>query len=72
MAKDIHALLAEHLAVGEEIGLVGHDIGLTVAFAFAALYPAAVGRLVLVDATLPGTSAWQALLTHGRNAHGGT
>ena len=66
MAKDIHALLAEHLAVGEEIVLVGHDIGLTIAFAFAALYPAAVGRLVLVDAILPGTSAWQALLTTGK------
>ena len=66
MAKDIHALLAELLAVGEEIVLVGHDIGLTVAFAFAALYPAAVGRLVLVDTILPGTSAWQALLTTGK------
>lgn len=65
MAKDIHTLLTKHLAV-EKSMVVGHDIGLTVAFAFAALYPEAVERLVLVDAIIPGTSTWQALLTTGR------
>ena len=69
MARDIHALLTGHLGVEGQIVLVGHDIGLTVAFAFAASYPEAVERLVLVDAILPGTSTWQALLTTGKLRH---
>ncbi len=69
MAKDIHTLLTGHLAVEGKIVLVGHDIGLTVAFAFAASCPEAVERLVLVDAILPGTSMWQALLTTGKLRH---
>ena len=69
MARDIHALLTKHLAAEGKIVLVGHDIGLTVAFALAASYPEAVERLVLVDAILPGTSTWQTLLTTGKLRH---
>ncbi len=52
MAQDVHALAR---ALGhEKMGLVGHDIGLMVAYAYAAQYPADVERLVLMDAFIPG------------------
>ncbi|MBV8833898.1 MAG: alpha/beta hydrolase [Acidobacteriaceae bacterium] len=66
MAADIRALLDDHLARYEPVIMVGHDIGMTVAFAFAGLYPDAVERLVLVDAIVPGTNTFQALLTTGK------
>jgi len=57
MAQDIHALAAslgfKHAAV------VGHDIGLMVAYAYAAQYPTEVDRIVLMDAFLPGVGDWQ-------------
>src|SRR3954464_10669089 len=48
MAQDIHAL-AVSLGV-KHAGIVGHDIGLMVAYAYAAQYPAEVDRIALVDA----------------------
>jgi pimeloyl-ACP methyl ester carboxylesterase len=52
MAQDIHALAA---SLGHKrLKVVGHDIGLMVAYAYAAQYPAEVGRIVLMDAFLPG------------------
>jgi pimeloyl-ACP methyl ester carboxylesterase len=66
MAKDIHRLLIDHLAMADPIIMVGHDIGMTVAFAFAALYPASVKKLVLVDAIVPGTPTFKAFLTTGK------
>jgi pimeloyl-ACP methyl ester carboxylesterase len=57
MAQDIHALVQ---SLGyNRIRLVGHDIGLMVAYAYAAQYPAAVDRLVLMEAFLPGIGDWQ-------------
>ncbi len=41
------------------IRIVGHDIGLMVAYAFAAQHPAAVERIALLDAFLPGVGDWQ-------------
>ena len=41
------------------IRLVGHDIGLMVAYAYGARYPAEVDRLVLMEAFLPGIGDWQ-------------
>ncbi len=57
MAKDIHAL-AQKLRF-EKIRLVGHDIGLMVAYAYAAQYPNEVDRIVLMDAFLPGVGNWR-------------
>ena len=52
MAQDIHALAA---SLGyKHIGIAGHDIGLMVAYAYAAQYPAEVERIALMDAFLPG------------------
>src|ERR1700735_355731 len=66
MAQDIQRLLVDHLAVTSPVIMVGHDIGMTVAFAFAALYPASLKRLVLVDAIVPGTAVFKSFLTTGK------
>jgi pimeloyl-ACP methyl ester carboxylesterase len=52
MAQDIHAL-ANALGI-EKAGVAGHDIGLMVAYAYAAQYPARVERIALLDAFIPG------------------
>src|SRR5215831_16532338 len=52
MAQDVHAL-ARSLGI-EKAGIVGHDIGLMVAYAYAAQYPAEVDRVALLDAFIPG------------------
>jgi pimeloyl-ACP methyl ester carboxylesterase len=56
MARDIHALVR---GLGHErIRMVGHDIGLMVAYAYAAQYPNEVERIALMDAFLPGVGKW--------------
>jgi pimeloyl-ACP methyl ester carboxylesterase len=57
MARDVHAL-TQKLGY-ERIRIVGHDIGLMVAYAFAAQYPDEVDRIVLMDAFLPGVGKWR-------------
>jgi pimeloyl-ACP methyl ester carboxylesterase len=57
LAQDIHALV--HKLGFEHIGIVGHDIGLMVAYAYAAQYPNEVDRIVLMDAFLPGVGKWR-------------
>jgi pimeloyl-ACP methyl ester carboxylesterase len=57
MAQDIHAL-AVSLGL-KRVRICGHDIGLMVAYAYAAQYPAEVERIVLMDAFLPGVGNWQ-------------
>jgi pimeloyl-ACP methyl ester carboxylesterase len=39
--------------------VVGHDIGLMVAYAYAAQFPAEVEKLVVMDAFLPGVGDWE-------------
>jgi pimeloyl-ACP methyl ester carboxylesterase len=39
--------------------VVGHDIGLMVAYAYAAQFPAETEKLVLMDAFLPGVNGWE-------------
>jgi pimeloyl-ACP methyl ester carboxylesterase len=39
--------------------VVGHDIGLMVAYAYAAQFPTEVTKLVLMDAFLPGVPGWE-------------
>ena len=56
MAHDVHAL-AQALGYQHEV-VVGHDIGLMVAYAYAAQYPNEVDRIVLMDAFLPGVGDW--------------
>jgi pimeloyl-ACP methyl ester carboxylesterase len=56
-ANSIHAL-ARKLGV-EKARVVGHDIGLMVAYAYAAQFPAETEKLVVMDAFLPGVSGWE-------------
>lgn len=56
MAQDIHALVKS--LKYDRIRLVGHDIGLMVAYAYAAQYPNEVDRIVLMEAFLPGVGEW--------------
>lgn len=52
--------LAKSLGV-QTAEVVGHDIGLMVAYAYAAQFPAEVTKLVLMDAFLPGVEGWEAV-----------
>jgi len=53
----IHAL-AKSLQI-EKARVIGHDIGLMVAYAYAAMYPGEVEKLVVMDAFLPGVDGWE-------------
>jgi pimeloyl-ACP methyl ester carboxylesterase len=52
--------LARSLGV-QKAEVVGHDIGLMVAYAYAAQFPTEVTKLVLMDAFLPGVRGWEAV-----------
>jgi pimeloyl-ACP methyl ester carboxylesterase len=57
MAVDIHRLVS---SLGfNRVSIVGHDIGLMVAYAYAAQFPQETERLVLMDAFLPGIGDWK-------------
>lgn len=58
-AGRIHALV-KSLGVNKA-AVVGHDIGLMVAYAYAAQFPDDVDRLVLMDAFLPGVDGWETI-----------
>lgn len=62
MAKDIHELVA---SLGyKSINLVGHDIGLMVAYAYAAQYGSEVKKVALLDALIPGVEpVWHEIST---------
>jgi pimeloyl-ACP methyl ester carboxylesterase len=57
MAQDIHALTTSLGA--EHVAIVGHDIGLMVAYAYAAQFPQNTERVILMDAFLPGIGNWK-------------
>src|SRR5437660_3492220 len=56
-ANRIHALV--HSLGIEKARVVGHDIGLMVAYAYAAQFPAETEKLVVMDAFLPGVAGWE-------------
>src|SRR5215471_1474063 len=62
IAADIHELLK---SLGyTRINLVGHDIGLMVAYAYAAQYPNEVEKLALLEAPIPGVGdIWDKVYT---------
>ncbi len=57
MAADVHELVRK-LGI-DRVDVVGHDIGLMVAYAYAAQYPKEVSKVVLMDAFLPGVGNWK-------------
>jgi pimeloyl-ACP methyl ester carboxylesterase len=69
MASDLHQLLRDHLRVEGPVILVGHDIGLMVAYAFAQEYRQDVSHLIIIDAPLPGTSVFDRLKSDPRLWH---
>ena len=68
LAEDIHQLVKQ---LGySRIKLVGHDIGLMVAYAYASLYPNEVEKLVVMDAPLPGIEpVWSLISQDPRASH---
>lgn len=58
-ARRIHD--AVHALGYARVSVVGHDIGLIVAYAYAAMYPHEVSRLALMDAFLPGVAGWESI-----------
>ncbi|HEV8332225.1 MAG TPA: alpha/beta hydrolase [Steroidobacteraceae bacterium] len=56
MARDVHALMS---GLGySKVSVVGHDIGMMVAYAYAAQFPHEVQKIVLMEALLPGVGEW--------------
>ena len=58
-ARQIHDL-ALSLKI-EKARVVGHDIGLMVAYAYATQFPAETEKLAVMDAFLPGVPGWEAI-----------
>lgn len=62
LAVDIHELV-KNLGY-QNIDLVGHDIGLMVAYAYAAQFPTEVDKLALLEAPIPGVGdVWDKVYT---------
>src|SRR5206468_1888767 len=61
-AADIRAVVT---ALGyDRTSVVSHDIGIMVAYAYAARYPGKVERLVVLGAPLPGVGPWDDIVRH--------
>ncbi|WP_434704704.1 alpha/beta fold hydrolase [Pseudomonas sp. Z1-12] len=57
MAHDLHELVM-HLKL-QQVDVVGHDMGLVIAYAYAALYPNDTKHVILMDGFLPGIPGWE-------------
>ena len=66
-AARIHVLAASLGIRGAHV--VGHDIGMMVAYAYAAMHPAEVHKLVLMESFLPGIGAWYDYYYSARRWH---
>jgi pimeloyl-ACP methyl ester carboxylesterase len=66
-AVTIHKL-ATSLGI-QKARVVGHDIGLMVAYAYAAQFPAETERLAVMDAFLPGVEGWEAIYNDPNTWH---
>src|SRR5260370_40604256 len=58
-ASRIHALVRS-LGI-EKARVVGHDIGLMVAYAYATQFPNETEKLAVMDAFLPGVPGWEGI-----------
>ncbi|MGN8275493.1 alpha/beta fold hydrolase [Pseudomonas sp. SMV71] len=57
MALDLHELI-KTLKM-KQVDIVGHDMGLIVAYAYGALYPRETKHMVLMDGFIPGIPGWE-------------
>lgn len=69
MASDVHSLLTNHLNIQVPVVMIGHDIGLMIAYAYAQEYRTSVSQLVVIDAPLPGTKIFDKIRTDHRVWH---
>ena len=66
-AQDIRAVVT---TLGyDRTYVVSHDIGIMVAYAYAATYPDKVERLVVMDAPLPGIAPWDEIVKNPKLWH---
>ncbi|SHM30662.1 alpha/beta fold hydrolase [Rhizobacter sp. OV335] len=66
-AKDIRGVL-DALGI-DQADVVGHDIGVMVAYAYAAAYPTKTTRLVVMDAPPPGIPPWDEVVRNPKLWH---
>jgi pimeloyl-ACP methyl ester carboxylesterase len=66
-AKQIHDLVRS-LKI-DSVRVVGHDIGLMVAYAYAAQFPNETEKLVVMDAFLPGVEGWEPVYNNPNTWH---
>src|SRR5437867_12363942 len=66
-AQQIHEL-ARSLKI-EKARVVGHDIGLMVAYAYAAQFPGETEKLAVMDAFLPGVPGWEPIYNNANTWH---
>jgi pimeloyl-ACP methyl ester carboxylesterase len=57
LAVDVHELVKT--ISSEPAAVVGHDIGMMVAYGYAAQFPADTSKLVVMDAFVPGIGDWK-------------
>lgn len=69
MAGDLHVLLHDHCGDPPRVVVVGHDIGAMVAIAYALRYGDTVSHLVVIDAPIPGTAAFDRMRGDPRGWH---
>ena len=66
-AKQIHDLVSS-LKI-DKARVVGHDIGLMVAYAYAAQFPGETEKLAVMDAFLPGVPGWEPIYNDPNTWH---
>ncbi len=66
-AKQIHDLVRS-LKI-DKASVVGHDIGLMVAYAYAAQFPGETEKLAVMDAFLPGVPGWEPIYNDPNTWH---
>jgi pimeloyl-ACP methyl ester carboxylesterase len=66
-AKHVHDLVRS-LKI-DKARVVGHDIGLMVAYAYAAQFPGETEKLAVMDAFLPGVSGWEPIYNDPNTWH---
>src|SRR2546421_2870799 len=66
-AKQIHDLVRS-LKI-DKARVVGHDIGLMVAYAYAAQFPGETEKLAVMDAFLPGVPGWETIYNNPNTWH---
>jgi pimeloyl-ACP methyl ester carboxylesterase len=69
LADDIRRLVRDHLGIKTPIAIVGHDIGLMVAYAYSQAYRDEVTHLTVIDAPLPGTKIFRQMRSDPRVWH---